>query len=339
MEEERLKMRNRKKAETAARELVSQMTLEEKASQLRYDSPAIPRLGVPAYNWWNEALHGVARAGVATSFPQAIGMAASFDTARMKEVATAISDEARAKYNEYRKFGDTYLAAVGKTPRQYFAEMSDSALVETLKEYLLQELPVSDFLCEEIERRGVFPELLSLLDETDEELVHYAINLIGAHGSAVKRYAEMLASDDYDEHIKDNVAELLKQRADAVTEEMLALLGTENEPYALEILSGTKKRDDRVYNALLAAFREAEEADLPLYAGYLAAYGDERALPVLLREIEREDIGFVAFQELKFAIEALGGEYEKQRDFSQDEAYKKIMAASAGSDIFGMKKK
>lgn len=60
---------------------------------------------------------------------------------------------------------------------------------------------------------------------------------------------------------------------------------------------------------------------------------------MLLREIEREDIGFVAFQELKFAIEALGGEYEKQRDFSQDEAYKKIMAASAGSDIFGMKKK
>ena len=56
MEEERLKMRDRKKAEAAARELVSQMTLEEKASQLRYDSPAIPRLGIPAYNWWNEAL-------------------------------------------------------------------------------------------------------------------------------------------------------------------------------------------------------------------------------------------------------------------------------------------
>ena len=138
---------------------------------------------------------------------------------------------------------------------------------------------------------------------------------------------------------KDGVAELLKQCADGVTDEMLALLETENAPYALEILSGTKKRDERVYRALLDAFLTAGEEDMPLYAGYLAAYGDGRAIPELLRAIEREDIGFVAFQELKFAIEALGGEYEKQRDFSQDEQYKKIMAASAGSDIFGMKKK
>ena len=70
-------MRNREWAKEKAHELVSRMTLEEKASQLRYDAPAIPRLGVPTYNWWNEALHGVARAGVATSFPQAIAMAAS----------------------------------------------------------------------------------------------------------------------------------------------------------------------------------------------------------------------------------------------------------------------
>ena len=72
-------MRNREEAKRRAKELVAQMTVEEKASQLRYDAPAIPRLNVPAYNWWNEGLHGVARAGVATSFPQAIGMAATFD--------------------------------------------------------------------------------------------------------------------------------------------------------------------------------------------------------------------------------------------------------------------
>ena len=106
MEEERLKMRNRKKAETAARELVSQMTLEEKASQLRYDSPAIPRLGIPAYNWWNEALHGVARAGVATSFPQAIGMAAAFDEELLRTIGDAVATEGRAKYNEYAKHND-----------------------------------------------------------------------------------------------------------------------------------------------------------------------------------------------------------------------------------------
>ena len=62
-----------------AKELVSKMTLAEKIAQMKYDAPAIERLGVPAYNWWNEALHGVARAGRATVFPQAIGMAASFE--------------------------------------------------------------------------------------------------------------------------------------------------------------------------------------------------------------------------------------------------------------------
>lgn len=93
--------------EERARELVSKMTLAEKMSQLKYDAPAIERLGVPAYNWWNEGLHGVARAGSATVFPQVIGMAASFDTELMYSVANVISDEARAKYNEFKKFGKT----------------------------------------------------------------------------------------------------------------------------------------------------------------------------------------------------------------------------------------
>ena len=90
----------------AARELVSKMTFAEKMAQMRYDAPAIERLGIPAYNWWNECLHGVARAGAATVFPQAIGMARA-STPSLEEVATAISDEARAKYNEYKQFGDT----------------------------------------------------------------------------------------------------------------------------------------------------------------------------------------------------------------------------------------
>ncbi len=94
-------MRNREEARRRAKELVAQMTVEEKASQLRYDAPAIPRLGVPAYNWWNEGLHGVARAGVATSFPQAIGIAASFDKDLLKEIGNVISVEGRAKYNAY----------------------------------------------------------------------------------------------------------------------------------------------------------------------------------------------------------------------------------------------
>ena len=96
----------REQARKLAEELVGRMTVEEKASQLRFDAPAIERLGVPAYNWWNEALHGLARGGTATSFPQAIGMAAMFDDALLFEIGEAISTEARAKYNALSAEGD-----------------------------------------------------------------------------------------------------------------------------------------------------------------------------------------------------------------------------------------
>lgn len=89
-----------------AKQLVSQMSIEEKMSQMLYQSPAIERLDIPAYNWWNEALHGVARAGVATMFPQAIGMAATFDKELLHTVADVVSTEGRAKFNAYSKRGD-----------------------------------------------------------------------------------------------------------------------------------------------------------------------------------------------------------------------------------------
>jgi len=97
---------NRETARELARELVQKMTLDEKAAQLRYQAPAIPRIGVPAYNWWNEALHGVARAGTATVFPQAIGLAATFDDTLLETIADTISTEARAKYNMQSAHGD-----------------------------------------------------------------------------------------------------------------------------------------------------------------------------------------------------------------------------------------
>lgn len=92
---------NREEARKKAEALVGKMTLEEKAEQLKYGAPALKRLGIPAYNWWNEGLHGVARAGQATVFPQAIGMAATFDTDMVKEMADVVATEGRAKYNAY----------------------------------------------------------------------------------------------------------------------------------------------------------------------------------------------------------------------------------------------
>ena len=91
--------------ETRVNDLVSRLTPDEKIGQMMNAAPAIERLNIPAYNWWNECLHGVARAGLATVFPQAIGLGATWDEDMMLRVATAISDEARAKHHEFVRNG------------------------------------------------------------------------------------------------------------------------------------------------------------------------------------------------------------------------------------------
>lgn len=93
-------------AQERAEDIVSKLNVTEAASQLKYDAPSVENLGIPAYNWWSEGLHGVARAGTATMFPQAIGLAAMFDDELLEKAADVISDEARAKYNEYSAHGD-----------------------------------------------------------------------------------------------------------------------------------------------------------------------------------------------------------------------------------------
>src|SRR6202000_3188751 len=100
--------------DTRVKDLVTRLSLEEKVSLLGFNSQAVPRLGIPAYNWWNEGLHGVARAGLATVFPQAIGMAATFNDSLLHEVANVISTEARAKYN-LSTAADRHLQYMGLT--------------------------------------------------------------------------------------------------------------------------------------------------------------------------------------------------------------------------------
>ncbi|MCL4505318.1 MAG: glycoside hydrolase family 3 C-terminal domain-containing protein [Chloroflexi bacterium] len=97
--------------ETRVNDLIARMTTDEKISQMTSATTGIPRLGIPAYNYWNEALHGVARAGRATVFPQAIGMAATWDVALIRRIASAIGDEARAKHHEaMRRFGNSTIS-------------------------------------------------------------------------------------------------------------------------------------------------------------------------------------------------------------------------------------
>ena len=90
----------------AALALLQRLTMDEKVRHMKNGSPAIERLGIPAYDWWNEALHGVARAGKATVFPQAIGLAATFDNQAVYETFDIVSDEARAKYHDFQRKGE-----------------------------------------------------------------------------------------------------------------------------------------------------------------------------------------------------------------------------------------
>lgn len=234
----------------------------------------------------------------------------------------------------YKKFGDIYIARVKNTPRGYYAAMTDAELADTLRRHVEEDVPVPDFLCRELETRGCTDELVALLSSRDEQLLTLVVNLSGASEKAFDAYFAILASD-VDAEVKDAVCEQLKQGADAAKARAIKAYeqGLECD-LMLEILSRCKERDETVYNILVNAFRTSEE--IPMHASYLAAYGDQRALPLLLEVIDRDDINFIEFRELKFAIEALGGEYTRPRDFSGDPYFQEIMETSAlPMDLFG----
>ena len=228
----------------------------------------------------------------------------------------------------YQKFGDTHIAKIGCTPKEYYARMSDTELVETLSAHLAKEVPVPEFLCNEIENRGEVETLLPLLSSDDAQTVSYAINLIGEDSRAFDIYFSILEENRLDEDVRSDLADILRVHADEVKARALEIYRKgKAKTYMLEILSRVRERSEEVYGLLVSEFNAAD--DCSLCAGYLAAYGDENALPILLRRIEDRSIGFVEFQELKYAIEALGGEYNEPRDFSNDKDYLAIETASA----------
>lgn len=252
------------------------------------------------------------------------------------EKLTQYMEENKNKYTEkewedviprlYKKFGDTYVAKVKCTPKEYYAKMSDTELVETLRAHLQTDVPIPEFLCAETERRDVVETLLSMLFDDTQSAV-YALNLIGDDARAYDAYFTLLEKETTDEDLKNDVIEIFKYHADAVKERVLNAYAKKIAPEAmLEILSRVKERDERVFAILLSAFQEDE--NLAMRASFLAAYGDERALPVLLKRIEDETLGFVQFQELKYAIEALGGEYNEPRDFTGDSEYLAVEASA-----------
>ena len=259
------------------------------------------------------------------------------------EKLTVYMEEKKNKYTEkqwedviprlYKKFGDTYVAKVGCTPKEYYAKMSNTELVETLSAHLRSSVPVPEFLCNELESRNDVESLLPLLGEKDSATQSYAINLILDDKRAYEAYFALLCDEEADADVRDDVAEIFKQNADEVREKVLKAYkdGIAKE-YMLEIMSRVIFRSDEIYGILIDEFISSGER-APIRASYLAAYGDTRALPILLERIEDRSIGFVEFQELKYAIEALGGEYNEPRDFTGDKDYLAIEAASSKSLI------
>ena len=233
----------------------------------------------------------------------------------------------------YAKFGDTVIKSIGKTPNEYYGGQSDGELLSTLLAHIAKGVPVSEFLCSAIEKRNMEDALIPLLDGGEDEAT-YALNLLGANKKALPVYMRLVCGDA-GEDVRNTCMDYLKERADDVRAQAVENYKKGVCPeYMLEILSRTTPGDDEVFSILLSAFRTADDK-LPERAGYIASYGDERALPFLMEKIEDEDISFVEFRELKYAIEALGGSYEKERDFSSDPYYDLIKSHGAlDIDIF-----
>ena len=232
----------------------------------------------------------------------------------------------------YVKFGDEKLKELGgKTPNTYYKDFSGEELLDCLKKHLEKEVSVSDFLCEAITGNPENQVALvnAIKEDCDEEFTVYVMNMIadGGFNAPVSRYLEFITLD-YGETIRELATEQLATTAESVKEDVLNLYDeTESGAKAnlTEILSNCKN-DDRVFDILVAEFAKHQE-NIPLYAGYLAKYGDERALPFLTVAIEKEKLSYADFEELRFAIEALGGTYDKERDFSSDKTFKKIKSA------------
>lgn len=229
----------------------------------------------------------------------------------------------------YEEFGDTSLKELdGKTPNEYYKQFSGADLVECLKNHLEKGVSVSDFLCEAITSDCENERALvgALEKENSEEFTLYLMNMLGDMGSenVCARYLQFIVWD-YSESIRELATELLSPMAEKVKETVLAQFREveENKKVNLTEILSNCKNDDRVFDILVEQFVKHKE-NVPLYASYLSKYGDERAIPFLVQAIEAEKISYADFEEIRFAIEALGGEYTKERDFTSDKTYKKI---------------
>ncbi|MBO5328188.1 MAG: hypothetical protein J6B04_03350 [Clostridia bacterium] len=230
----------------------------------------------------------------------------------------------------YEKFGNTKINALGKTPVEYYADMSDEELVKTLSSHLKKGVTVSGFLQDEVYARNLKTLIYNFFNGEDGE-IDFAINYFGSDSAALQFYLKTLFESDSKTERKNEVCALLTEKADEVKLSVLNYYerGLERD-FALEILAACKIKDDKIFNILIKEFTFDLE-NIAKNAYLLATYGDEKALPTLYKKIDDEDITYVEYTELKYAIERLGGYYDKERNFELDPYYALIKGQN-GSD-------
>lgn len=247
-----------------------------------------------------------------------------------KNIGKIKAEEIENKIPElYEKFGNTKLEQLnGETPNEYYKTFSGKELVDSLKRHINENVSVSDFLCEAIQNNPENEKVLldALEEDSNEEFILYLMNMLEALNSTAcsKKYLNFVLWD-YSEPIKELATELLCNMPNLVAEDIVKEFNrcSDNvKAYLTQILSYADK-NDAIFEILISEFN-ANKNNLPLYAGYLAKYGDERALPYLTNAIESDKINYFDFEELRFAIESLGGVYDKKRDFSSDKIFQKI---------------
>lgn len=237
----------------------------------------------------------------------------------------------------YKKFGDTTIKSIGKSPNAFYAEMDDDQLIKALQIHLKQGVSVDGFLKSALDTRNCKDKLVALLDGSLAEK-EFAVNYLGGYLPAFEKYMDMVESD-VPETLKEECISALKSNPDNVVTRLISNVknGVQKQ-IMLEILSFCTQKRDEIYQILLDEF-VADENAVVQNATNLANFGDERALCALLEKIDDLAIDYVTYKELKFAIETLGGEYCKERDFSGDTAYEIIKkheeeSASAFEKLF-----
>lgn len=245
-----------------------------------------------------------------------------------EEIAQAVADVYEDWCNTRFKELD------GLTPREYFAKIENpKELVDMLIGYTADKEEVPGVLLERIsEVQGAVPYLMEIIKrEKNDELTMYAINLLNELSSSepFDIYIDWIFNPKMDKDLRDIASEILAENATAVKDRVLARLKDadfSSKEYASDILVKCAK-DDRIFELLKELF--LSKTNYQLYANYLGQYGDERAIDILLEAAKTCD--YISFIEIRNAVEELGGEFNVERDFSQDKDFQKLTPQSLKS--------